>query len=109
MINKPTRFPTNENVVHTLLNHVWTNKLSVLDSGTLEVDFTDHCPVYCRSHNCCDSDCGRVRTHFRDTSESQVRIFGTTLSGLDWSPVRNENIDEYMDLFVLQILQEADA
>ena len=42
-----TRFLINENLLPTLLDHVWTNKLSVLDSGIVEVDFIDHCPVYC--------------------------------------------------------------
>ena len=86
MINKPTRFPTNENVVHTLLNHVWTNKLSVLDSGTLEVDFTDHCPVHCRisiTSTNYDSDCGKVRIHFRDRSESNMRILETKICHLE--------------------------
>ena len=35
IINKPTSFPTNENRVPTLLDHVRTNKLYVMDSGIL--------------------------------------------------------------------------
>ena len=87
MINTPTRFPINENIVTTLLNQVWTNKLSVLDSWILEVDFTNHCPVYCRipsKPTNCGSDCGRVRIHFRDRSESNMRIFETKIPGVDW-------------------------
>ena len=47
MMDKSTRSPTFENRIPTLLDHICTNKLSVLDSWIL-VDFTDHCPVYCR-------------------------------------------------------------
>ena len=78
MINKPTRFPTIENVVSTLLDHVWTNKLSVLDSGLVEVDFIKHCPAYCWipiAVTNCEPDCRRVRTHSRDRSESNMLIF----------------------------------
>ena len=76
--NKPTRFSTNENMVPTLLDHVCTNKISVLDGCIIEVNFTHHRSVCFRipiTATNCDSDCGRVRLHFIGRSSSNIRIF----------------------------------
>ena len=32
-----------------------------------------------------------------------MRIFESKLSGPDWSAVRNENVDEYMECFITRV------
>ena len=102
VIYKPSSFPTNENIIPILLDKVWTNQQSVLDSGIHEIDFSEHCPVYCRIPTIatyCHSECVRCEINFRDTTESNMHVFKTKLSSLDCSSVRNESVDLYIHRF----------
>ena len=47
LIDKPTRFPSeNSNLNSSNLDHIWDNQESVLNSGIVYLDQTDHCPTF---------------------------------------------------------------
>ena len=45
-INQPTRFSPNDVNMSSLLDQIWTNSLSILCSGIISFDQTDHCPTF---------------------------------------------------------------
>ena len=103
MINMPTVFHTNERLEPSLLDHIWTNKPFVLDSGIIATDFTDHCPVFLRipiNETSRQSDSDRVRITFRDKSESNKQIFKMKLTSMNWAAVQDEDVNFYMDKFL---------
>ena len=46
VITRPTRFPSNDDHLPSLLDHIWCNSLNIFNSGILSFDITDHCPIY---------------------------------------------------------------
>ena len=46
-ITKATRFPpAGSAIAPSLLDHIWTNRLSIFTSGIICIDNTDHCPAF---------------------------------------------------------------
>ena len=45
LITRPTRFKNNS---ATIIDHIWVNSVTKVDSCIFYCDITDHCPVFCR-------------------------------------------------------------
>ena len=49
-ITKATRFPNDlTRETPSNLDHIWLNKIVPFSAGILNIDFTDHCPVFIRT------------------------------------------------------------
>ena len=106
LILKPTFFSENSAFEPSCLDHIWINKVSQCVSGILEYDFTDHCPVFLRvpRHSAKESDSNEcVKVSFRDKSEGNMARFRSKLSTVDWSEFESEDVDIYLEDFILKI------
>lgn len=101
-ISKPTRFPTDiSSTDPTLLDHIWTNKLHVLNSGIITLDITDHCPCYVHLDlpviKCSPE---KTKIVFRIHKEENIELFLNKLNGTDWnSTILDGNVDESWNAF----------
>ena len=103
MINMTTVFHTNNRLEPSLLDHIWTNKPFGLDSGIIEADFEDHCPVFLRlliNETSRRANTDRVQITFRYTSKSNKKISRMKLTSMSWAVVQDEDVNLYMDKFL---------
>ena len=70
LINKPTRVGANG--CATVIDHIWSNKISGLETGIFECDITDHYAIFC----CMMVTNSRtpIKKYFRDHSDSCLNL-----------------------------------
>ena len=106
VINRPTRFSQVENHRDSLLDHIWTNSLTMLNSGIIDFDATDHCPTFIQIpvHTISSIDNNeKVKIIFRVNNEINRQLFHDTLAGVDWQFLSFYSVDESMTLFIEKI------
>ena len=94
LIKRPTRYPANlDNTLPTLLDHIWVNFLDSSLSGVLDIDITDHCPVFvCVPVPPSRLIDDKVKVTFRDQSNDNMIKIRDELFNYDW------NLDQFSDL-----------
>ena len=83
-ILKPTRFPTGNTFMPTLLDHIWINFIKRYSSGIIWSDITDHCPVFIciPIENVTLPD--KIKIEFREQHPLSVESFLNDLVSVDW-------------------------
>ena len=75
-ISQPTRFPAQNNINPSLLDHLWTNSLLDHPCGVFSYDILDHCPtffvIFCNSPKAKDEP---VKLTFRPYSDEDLSKF----------------------------------
>ena len=82
LITRPTRFQNNS---ATVIDHIWTNSTSTIDSFIFYCDITDHCPVYCRINTPLAIGNDQIRVKFRDMSDANKIKFKNKLVNFNWN------------------------
>ena len=82
LITRPTRFQNNS---ATVIDHIWTNSTSTIDSFIFYCDITDHCPVYCRINTPLAIGNYQIRVKFRDMSDANKIKFKNKLVNFNWN------------------------
>ena len=102
VISKPTRFPPNNLSLPSLLDHIWTNKISIYNSGILLNDLTDHCPTYYKfPHSNPESNSNsKIKISFRHQNDDNRTKFKQSLESFDWNLVKSDDVNIYCDNFV---------
>ena len=77
LITRPTRFKENS---ATVIDHIWVNSATTLDSCIFYCDITDHCPVFCRIGIPIENRKKLVKVRFRDMSITNKQRFNEMLS-----------------------------
>ena len=98
LITRPTRFSPNNLSHPTLLDHIWTNKISLYHSYILEFDFSDHCPTFYKFtiQNLAPDPILKTKISFRHYSEENQEKFRNLLESFDWSTIASDNIHMYV-------------
>ena len=91
LITIPTRVT---DTTETLLDHIWTNQLHNINSGTVHVSTTDHFPVFASTH----FDEGRevspfVKKFFRDHSKASIERLRTDCIAMLGELARFDELD----------------
>lgn len=99
IVRSPTRFPPNLSVVQpTLIDHLWIDFFNYNMSGVLEVDITDHCPVFVFIGMPRETQ-NKIRCEFRDQSSSNLELFTREIAEIQWDFDDNFGITEKMSNF----------
>lgn len=99
-IGNPTRFPPDLSTSQpTLLDHIWVNFLDFSISAILDVDITDHCPVFIVVKVPGQVENAKVKYTFRDQSETNLENFYRRLGEVVWSFDRYNSIDDRFSYF----------
>ena len=104
LITHPTRFPVQNSVAPSLLDHIWVNNLtSKYTCGVIMNDLTDHCPVFLNLFlgRTLKSDChDKVKISFRCKSEDNYKKFEDYLEVFNWNSIRHQDVNIYLSNFV---------
>ena len=84
LITRPTRFQNNS---ATVIDHIWTNSTSTIESFIFFCDITDHCPVYCRINTPLANENNQIRIKFRDMSDTNKLKFKNVLENINWNDI----------------------
>ena len=99
-INQPTRFSPNDVNISSLLDQIWTNSLSILCSGILSFDQTDHCPTFIQIPiNINIKTNEKIEISFRVNNENTRSIFRNKLIDIDWSFLNLLDVNVAMNQF----------
>ena len=98
LITKPTRFSQGHHP--SLLDHFWTNEISLFSCGIVLTDVTDHCMTFLihRTKNLNKST--KTKITFRLTNETNKNRFRTLLQNFDWDSIATDDVNIYTDKFI---------
>ena len=101
VITKPTRFAAGQVHGGSLLDHIWTNRLSGYLSGILLLDITDYLPTFYKIHvpSSSHNNGNLIKNTFRCVTESSRQHFSDTLNNFDWEVLKGADLDEEVDIF----------
>ena len=99
LISKPTRFSPVSHEAPSLLDHFWFNKFHSYKCGIIELDFTDHLPIFLRINFNVPNHQEKVKVQFRLVNESNKLKFKNLLENHDWNSLRNSDTNLYYDNF----------
>ena len=68
----------------SLIDNIWSNIVTVAHSGVLDVDITDHYPVFAIFENLLCNENDIIRVSFRDFSVKNSISFKDDLKNVDW-------------------------
>ena len=101
VITKPTRFPSNDLCNPSLLDHIWTNKITLYESYILMHDATDHLPTILRvpylSVN--SNSQSKLKITFRHNCDANRDKFTNNIQSFNWSSIASNNINIYVKNF----------
>ena len=107
VITKPTRFSPNDNSPPSLIDHIWVNSLNICKSGIISYDTTDHCPCFVQFPLLQDTlsadDSQFTRINFRLNDQEHRDRFRRSLVDFNWSSIKSDNINHYVDNFTSAI------
>ena len=97
-ITLPTRFSPNSNP--SLLDNIWINTVQDFRCGVISIDITDHLPsfIVIKTVNKCKLN-EKVKISFRLNTDSHRTKFKAAIENFDWSTIKSENIDVYVQKF----------
>ena len=102
VITKPTRMsPLNMNR-STLLDQIWINRIVTYSSGILLTDITDHLPTFITvpiSNTSGSHSSEKIKISFRDESKANIDKFGTLLNEFDWTTIKSNDLNIYVEKF----------
>ena len=107
LITKPTRFPNNI-FRPSLLDQIWTNRVSSSVNGIVLASISDHCPTFMRFPivtNNTNYNSGKTKIKFRCANETNLNCFRLSLQEYEWGQIRNSNLNIYTNSF-LAVLNE---
>ena len=103
-ISQATRFPTQNNINPTLLDHIWTNSLLDHPSGIFSYDILDHCPtffiIFCKS---CKTKDDPIKLTFRPYSDENLTKFIHSLVSFNWSELDSSDVHASMHGFITKL------
>ena len=105
-ITKPTRFPTSNVHSPTLLDHFYINSHFHSVCGIIEIDITDHCPIFLNipiPNISSEVHSNKVKVTFRDHSINNMERFESILSNFDWSTLENEDISLHTSSYLSKV------
>ena len=98
VITKPTRFPSDDRSQPSLLDLIFTNTLTIYNSGIIKYDITDHCPTFIHvpiENYSGSSGVEKVEISFRLNNISCKENFSRSLGEFDWSLIQSDDLDQY--------------
>ena len=103
-ISQPTRFPTQNNVNPSLLDHIWTNSLLDHPSGIFSYDILDHCPtffiIFCRTTKTREDP---IKLTFRPYSDENFSKFVHSIVSFNWDEILSSNVHSSMKGFITKL------
>ena len=84
LITRPTRFHNNS---ATVIDHLWTNYASNVDSYIFYCDITDHCPIFCRINISLQNVNNPIKIQFRDMSSRNKTKFHNMIVETNWTEI----------------------
>lgn len=95
LISKPTHFPVNSNIP-TLLDHIWVNYEMKYTCGVINIDLTDHCPIFLNlsiSTNVASSLTKKIS--FRLVNDENKSKFLHKVANYSWFNLFSSNIENF--------------
>ena len=103
LITKPTRFSSTAHNP-SLLDHIWTNELTLLTCGVIMTDVTDHCMTFLRYPiSNMDSEHLQNKIEFRLHNEENKNRFTSMLETFNWNSIASDDVNVYTDNFTKTI------
>ena len=90
LITRPTRF--NENTA-TVIDHIWINTPTTVESYIFYCDITDHCPVFCRIATPFENGNDLIEVKFRDLSAANKQKYSDLLNNTNWTALLSDTTD----------------
>ena len=103
VITKPTHFSSVDGVAPTLLDHIFINRLFSYKSGIIDLDITDHLPVYINLKLADYFDDGKTKIQFRLINDERKAIFKQLLENFNWHSIVHDDSDVYADTFLSKL------
>ena len=98
-ITKPTRFPPNNIVSPSLLDHTWVNSYNHIQSAIYKIDITDHCPTFSFLKLNTNISNEKTKISFRLYNEINYNKFYETLSNFRWDFNNHNDINDKFQYF----------
>ena len=92
LISKPTRFPSNDTTLPTLLDQIHTNFSMNYSSGIIIHDLTDHLPIFLIL-DCDNRPDDLVKVSFRIFDESSYERFFSEVTQLNWDQIISDVVN----------------
>ena len=102
-INKPTHFSSVDGVAPTLLDHIFINKFFSYNCGIIDLDLTDHLPVYINLKFENISDNSKIKIKFRLIDDESKSVFKAALENFNWTSIVHENANIYAEAFLSKL------
>ena len=102
-IDIPTRFSPIENEQPSLLDHIWINKIDLIETGVLKIDITDHLPTFLNLKSIDNVHFDKIEIKFRDFSDVNKIHFQNLLAQTDWNIIKSENSDIFAENFIIKL------
>ena len=103
-ISQPTRFPAQNNINPSLLDHLWTNSLLDHPCGVFSYDILDHCPtffvIFCNSPKAKDE---LVKLTFRPYSDENLSKFISSIVSFNWDDLISSDVHTSMQGFITKL------
>ena len=101
LITKPTRFTTTDNSFNpSIIDHIWTNITTTVNSGIIWSDITDHCPCFTFLNTESQISHGTKKIYFRIINETNIAKLLSKLENTNWDNVLTGNIDQKTESFI---------
>ena len=103
LIDKPTRFSNGiPNSTGTALDHIWTNSSVESWSGILDIDFTDHCPIFAHLKlSVGEEPCPKRKIIFRPFSPVNLDNLKLKLESTSWDLLLEDlDLDSACKVFI---------
>ena len=97
LITKVTRFSPIENERPSLLDHFWINNYHPSTCGIIDIDMTDHLPIFIHLEFPNNITQEKKKIQFRMINEANKTTFSQFLSETDWNVFKSSNVDEYTE------------
>ena len=103
-ISQATRFPTQNNINPSLLDHVWTNSLLDHPCGIFSYDILDHCPtffvIFSRSTKTRDDP---IKLRFRPYSDENFSKLVHSIVSFNWDEILSSDVHASMQDFISKL------
>ena len=100
LITKATRFSPVSNEIPSLLDHIWINDFIPHQCGIIDLDITDHLPIFINIFSTKVSRIPKIKLNFRINNQSCKRNFKSNIEQFDWNSIKHADPDVYMKKFL---------
>ena len=90
LITRPTRVNNQNN---SLIDYIWTNILSDYLSGVIDIDITDHFPIFAVFKSFKSKANEKMTIKFRDLSSINIESFKNIINNTNWNNVLGDNFN----------------